>query len=85
MLLVAGLRAEFASGMMGKERQGDEGGVSVIQGVLELGLCLGLLAPQGGLMWVAGFGARSVQGNLSGESCLTVLLGKLACSALTAV
>jgi len=49
---------EFASVMRGRERQGDEGEVSVIQGVSELGLCLGSPAPQDGQLWVAGFGAR---------------------------
>jgi len=58
MPLVAGLHVEFASGMTVRERQGDEGEVSVIQGVLELGLCLGSPAPQDGQLWVAGFGAR---------------------------
>ena len=57
MPLGGGLHAEFASAMTGRERQGGEGGVLVIQGVLELGLWLGPLA-QGGLLQVGGFGAR---------------------------
>ena len=85
MLLGEGLHVEFASVMRGRERQGDEGGVSVIQGVLGLGLCLGSLAPQDGQLWVAGFGAGIDQERPLGVSCLTVLLGRSACSAVTAV
>ena len=75
---------EFASVMRGRERQGDEGGVLVIQGVLELGLCLGPLA-QGGLLQVGGFGARIDQERPWGVSCLRVLWGRWACSAERAV
>ena len=80
MPLGEGLHAEFASAMTGRERQGDEGGVLVIQGVLEPGLCLGQLA-QDGLLQVGGFGARIDQERPWGVSCLKVLWGRLACSA----
>jgi len=67
-----------------RERQGDEGGVLVIRGALELGLCLGSLA-QGGLLQVGGFGARIDQGRPWGVSGLRVLWGRWACSAERAV
>ena len=84
MPLGGGRHAGFASAMTGRERQGDEGGVLVIQGVLGLGLCLGLLV-QGGLLQVGGFGARIGQESPWGVSCLRVLWGRWACSAERAV
>ena len=68
--------------MMGRERQGDEGGVLVIQGVLELALCL---VAQGELLQVGGFGAKTDQERPWRVSCLKVLWGRWACSAERAV
>ena len=70
--------------MMVREKQGDEGGVLVIQAVLELGLCLGSLV-QGGPLQVGEFGAGNDQGTPWRVSGLRVLWGRWACSTLRAV